>query len=308
MTNKERIQENNAKIQECVDIADQLPNAEDSEVKYEEGYNQGFADGKAEAQGRNPLAKVLNKTITEIKEEDLIGVTSIPASFFLDCTDLKSVKIPDSCTTFGASSFKNCTALETVNIPNGTITISSSMFQSCGKLTVVTLPESVTTISAYGFQNCTSLKSINLGNVTKFYSQAFQNCALESIEINEAVTEIPSQCFQGNNLISVTIPNAVKTLGTSCFSVNKFLKRLIVGSGINKLENGVFQNCTSLEVIDFSSAKAVPTITSYWGNFSGVPTTCKIVVPDSLYDTWINATNWSAVTQTFVKASEYTGG
>jgi hypothetical protein len=41
------------------------------------------------------------------------------------------------------------------------------------------------------------------------------------------------------------------------------------------------------------------------GVFSSIPSDCKIVVPDNLYDTWKAATNWSTHASKMVKASEF---
>ena len=59
--------------------------------------------------------------------------------------------------------------------------------------------------------------------------------------------------------------------------------------------NRAFNNCTSLSSVDFGDTprSSVPTL----GNsaFAGVPTTCKIIVPDAQYDEWIASPNWSTL-------------
>ena len=66
----------------------------------------------------------------------------------------------------------------------------------------------------------------------------------------------------------------------------------------------MFNSCSSLELVDYHLATAVPAIDS--SAFNGTNTTFQIVVPDELYDTWIAATNWSARSSQIVKYSEYT--
>jgi hypothetical protein len=68
--------------------------------------------------------------------------------------------------------------------------------------------------------------------------------------------------------------------------------------------SSMFYNCTSLEVVDFRGATAVPTLSGTTA-FKNVPTTCKVVIPDSLYSTWTSATNWSGLSVVWVKESEY---
>lgn len=57
--------------------------------------------------------------------------------------------------------------------------------------------------------------------------------------------------------------------------------------------------------MDFSQATAVPEL-SNTDAFGSTNSTFKIVVPDSLYNDWIVATNWSTYASHIVKASEYT--
>lgn len=87
-----------------------------------------------------------------------------------------------------------------------------------------------------------------------------------------------------------------------CTSLKKayFTKLSNTGGGWNF----AFQNCTSLELVDFHLATAVPAIGS--GMFTDSNDTFQIVVPDELYDAWITATNWSARASQIVKYSEYT--
>ena len=64
-----------------------------------------------------------------------------------------------------------------------------------------------------------------------------------------------------------------------------------------------FSDCDSVKVYDFRNCTAVPTLEDV--SSLGHATGCKIIIPDSLYDEWIIATNWSSLNVTYVKASEY---
>ena len=80
---------------------------------------------------------------------------------------------------------------------------------------------------------------------------------------------------------------------TFCFCNN--LKRVYLTSitniGTYGLD-GTFTGCTSLELVDMSGAGGIPQLSDI-NCFSRTNDTYKIVVPDSLYDEWIVATNWS---------------
>jgi hypothetical protein len=85
------------------------------------------------------------------------------------------------------------------------------------------------------------------------------------------------------------------------------LKKIVLGKIGSKTINtsGFVQMCGALEVIHFRDATDVPKL-SMANAFNQVPSTCKVVVPDALFDTWKSATNWSAIKVTWVKESEYT--
>jgi hypothetical protein len=55
---------------------------------------------------------------------------------------------------------------------------------------------------------------------------------------------------------------------------------------------------------DFSALEAVPTL-STTNAFANIPSDCKIIVPDALYDEWIAATNWSTYASYIIKKSEW---
>ena len=71
--------------------------------------------------------------------------------------------------------------------------------------------------------------------------------------------------------------------------------------------NYTFNGCTALQLVDFSQATAVPTL-SNTNAFANTNSTYKIVVPDDLYSSWIAASNWSnsSIKSHIVKVSEYT--
>lgn len=170
---------------------------------------------------------------------------------------------------------RGCTSLESVDLSSLTTIGTQGLrisFDECSSLTSIDV-SSVTSVSGeqglYCFvKACSSLQSLDLGN-------------LESANGSESMTAIARNC-------------------TSLKSVN--LKKLS-SVGTNGL-NQAFDGCTALEVVDFSEATDVPSITS--STFSNTNSTFQIVVPDALYSTWIAATNWSSLASQIVKVSDYT--
>ena len=156
----------------------------------------------------------------------------------------------------------------------------------------------------------TELTADDFEGVEIIGSYVFFTCKeLKKLEFSDSVSQISYQAFAGcSGLTSLYFPNTVQFIGYESFFNCTGLKNVvIVGNSNLNIETGAFSSCKALEVVDFSQTTVVPKLNNV-NAFTNVPTTCKIVVPDALYNSWISATNWSAVTLTFVKSSEYTGG
>ena len=89
MANLERIQANNALIQNCIDKANSLPNA--------------GGDGGSEF-----LKKLAEGTLTEIKAEDLQGVTKLKHSFLFGYEDLTNITFADTITEIDDYCISEC--------------------------------------------------------------------------------------------------------------------------------------------------------------------------------------------------------
>ena len=68
--------------------------------------------------------------------------------------------------------------------------------------------------------------------------------------------------------------------------------------------DSMFDGCTSLELVDRTGSTRVPTLSNV-NNFANTNDTYKIVVPDSLYDTWIAATNWASIASHIMKQTDW---
>ena len=219
--------------------------------------------------------------------------------------------------------FYNCTTLtKAPELPVTDIIDSCyyQMFEGCSSLT--TAPElPATTLYTYCcqymFRNCTSLKTapeIQATTVTNSCCQyMFDGCT--------SLTKAPSvlqpekmeqSCykFMFRNCTSLEIGPELRgtTMTDYCYS-NMFegctsLKRIKMNASSSQWGSYMFSGCKSLELVDMTGSTGVPHL-AYNNNFSNTNSTYKIVVPDSLYDTWIEKTNWAAIASHIMKQSDW---
>lgn len=126
------------------------------------------------------------------------GVTSIGDYAFFGCSNLKSIKIPDTIRSIGKKdTFYKCESLTSVTIPEGVKSIGESTFDGCTCLRNVTIPESVTSIGYSAFYDCDSLTNVTIPeSVTSIEGLAFAKCdSLERVVFLNKTTVIESNAF-----------------------------------------------------------------------------------------------------------------
>lgn len=85
------------------------------------------------------------------------AVTEIGDYAFSDCTELRSVSVPDSVTAIGDYAFATCRRLETIALPDGVRSIGEGAFISCMELDDVIIPAGVQEIGKSAFLGCWGL-------------------------------------------------------------------------------------------------------------------------------------------------------
>lgn len=217
---------------------------------------------------------------------------------FANCTNLKTVVLPNTLTSTGGWCFSQCHSLENVRIPSGLTSIGSSDFGYCYSLKSIDIPDNITSIGSYAFSNCSGLTSVTIGSgVTSIGYGTFSNCSgLTSITIPSSVTSIGNSAFTYcTSITSITIPSSVTGISEYTFWQCQNLNSIIIGSGVTSIGKMAFQGCTSLNEIT-SLRTTAPTLGS--SAFRYVASSGTLYYPTgSNYSTWISAlpSGWTAV-------------
>ena len=182
-------------------------------------------------------------------------------------------------------------------IPRGVEDIGSNNVS--GVFTVVSIPNTVTLISSNAFKNAYFLNELKVpyncyvaDGYVAFYncfiSAYWHNMPYEMVKIISGTVGSPfylqeglielSQTFNSINPCYVVVPNSVQYCGDDAFMFNY----------------------TDAGIVDFSLFDHIPYCESDTFDSRTI-----IIVPDALYDEWVNGTNWSAHADYIYKTSEY---
>lgn len=222
------------------------------------------------------------------------------------CNMLQKAEIGKGVTSIGNYAFYSCYSLASIVIPQGITSIGKNVFNYCYALTSVVIPQGVTQIGTYAFQECNSLDFVVIPKSLTSYSGAFSNCySLSLLVLTEGLEILAQSAFTScYSLASLVIPKSVISTANAVFSGCYSLVSVVIPPNLKYIETNFFANCYGMAFYDFTSHKSVPSLASV-NVFNNIPSDCKIVVPDALYDTWIAATNWSTYANQIIKASEF---
>lgn len=137
-------------------------------------------------------------------------------------------------------------------------------------ITEIDIPVGVTTIGSYCFSYCGKLKKIT---------------------IPEGVKSIGANAMNGTALTELTLPMSCENVGTYSIYNCVNLKSITFGN-IKTISSNALGANTRCTLYDFTRCEAVPTLNNT-NAFNSINANAKILVPASLYDEWIAATNWS---------------
>ena len=210
------------------------------------------------------------------------GIQRIERGAFYKCSNLTSIKLPNSLTSIGYDAFSgtgwynnqpdgilynddwcigykgNATGIGIV-INEGIKHIADGAFAG-EYITSVTMPNSVKSIGAIAFSDCEWLQHATLGDsVRSIGYEAFDYCYnLRTINLGNSLKEIKSSTFENcSSLDSIIIPNSVESIGYGAFSYCIRLKSVKLGNSLKKIGNNAFESCFRLKSITIPNSVTV---------------------------------------------------
>ena len=224
--------------------------------------------------------------VTKVIFSENSKCTRIGQYAFDHCKYLTEIVIPSSVTDIGYNAF-NGSGLTSVTIGEGVTSIGDYAFYYCRNLTSITIPENVTSIGYKAFCYCTSVTEVNFNAVAMnsltsgnfVFSLVGRDTTGFTAKIGNKVRYIPAYLFSPNylasdkhNLVKVTFDN-----NSVCSSIGDY----------------AFGGCDACKVFDLSTLTAIPVLSGT--AFNSTSSDKQIIVPESLYDSWIYSDGWNSL-------------
>lgn len=256
----------------------------------------------------------------------LYGTTTSNGEFY-QCTNLRSVVLPESMTSIGASAFGKCESLISIGATPNVTTVGNGAFEGCSALSVdLNFPKLKTLgfsalrmsgiisftaetfahiVQANTFEACPNLISVSIPLATRIENtKAFYQCrALKNVDIS-SVAYAGNMAFEECSGLETLNAPSLQTTGFSVFRGLTSLKWAKFGSTLTNIGANGIENATSLQYMIFESANP-PAL--YNATTINNTNNCPIYVPDASLAAYQSANIWKNVVSRIKPLSEFNG-
>lgn len=201
--------------------------------------------------------------ITHVVVED--GVTYIGNYTFGNLSSMETLSLGKDVASFGTGPFAGKPSLMTITVdPENTVlkVIDGALLSADGTILYACtndkesyrVPDGVTTIYRCAFAGNDNLKTIDLNQVTNIDTYAFLDAGLTEVYVPATVTTMGSGVFRAPNIESVEFYGT--NLATQTFYGCTQLKKITIGSTVQKIGMNVFNGCSSIETVYYDAVNA----------------------------------------------------
>ena len=176
---------------------------------------------------------------------------------FDNCSNLKTVKLPDGMEDICTGAFYGCSSLQSINMPANLQRIGNYAFEGC-----VSLPSaefhSLQDIGYKAFYGCSGLQWVKLPDCMHNVGEsAFEDCSsLASINLPDGIENIGFGAFAGSGLKSVKWPESMTEMSSDMFNGCTNLSSVTLGSKLNEISDGAFEGCPN--IVEVNSLNPTP--------------------------------------------------
>ena len=231
----------------------------------------------------------------------------ILAYAFRYCYNMKSVTIPRNCRTIENYAFAYCSSIDTFIYPDaeGFSAFGEYLHHYSRGLRIISLSK-YSSITKNMLHYCSNVRTICIPpNIISLGDYSLGYTLPNRLIIPNGVTTIGQQAICYCDALSkLVLPSGLNTIKTSGICNNIALSHIIFPPNLGTIASGALQYNYGVRYYDFRAATKIPSLGSTTV-FNNNNSDMQIIVPDSLYESWKAATNWTNVASKIIKASDY---
>lgn len=233
------------------------------------------------------------------------NVTRMNANAFNSCFCIDSITIPEGVTSIGRIAIYNSNNIRAIIIPKSVLTIEGDSIYSCHGLKCVVIPSSITSAEVSNFlRSCKSMTRIVIPDIATKWSNLMRESNCSSSLVVPSNAKIGDYCFYYcYPLTSIKLSEGVTEIGSGAFFGCRSLSYVKFPKTITNIGYDAFYGCDGMIAYDFTDHTSIPTLGG--SGALGGNTKMKIIVPDALYSSWCNATNWSGKSYYITRKSSW---
>lgn len=193
------------------------------------------------------------------------GIEGILEGSFFNCTNLESVKLPDTITSIGPDVFSGTKWLKKMRktSDNHIVIVNNVLLDGKEAEGKTIIPTGAAIVAEGAFQENKNITSVVIPKgITKISQSAFNGCGrLEEVQLPEEITDIDEYAFSYcYNLKDIHLPSSVRTLGTATFRDCTSLESIKIPEGITAINEYCFYGCVNLKSVEIPK-----TVTQFGG-------------------------------------------
>ena len=192
--------------------------------------------------------------------------------------------------------------LESITLPENAQINYKQIFNGSFLLKHINIPKGVYLTAGGVLQGSYLERIVMPNNSSMLGSDALRGIASKKIIFPIFTSSATGLIQYSNNVREVVLPEDLTSIPNYFAYNTKALMKVKIPSTVTSIGSNAFAYCPNMSAVDFTKHTNIPTVQSntFDSNFTG-----KIVVPDSLYETWIATTGWDSFASHIIKESDY---
>lgn len=223
----------------------------------------------------------------------LVNVTgTIPETLVIPPI-VKNGRTSFTVTQIGPKAFQNCSELTSVRLPETLSVIEEAAFEGCSSLREINTPQPLSFIGDYAFSGCVALKKFDLeASISSLGKGCFRGCvSLEEVKFPSSFSVIPSEAFMGcTSLRELNLPATIMQIGADAFRNCVGIRDVYMDRSVQRIGERAFLDCKDVE--SMTCMTSFPPICSE-STFEGVATDIPVTVPMANVQDYQTAVGWS---------------